>query len=91
VVQKREEANEVNNVPEIPIYQGNAESAKLLHGYGVEKASLKALELKKKPIVFRSTGVMQSVSLDIRGAAQSHSPECLCWAGSSYLCEQYFL
>jgi len=35
--QKREYVSEVNNVPEIPIYRGNADRAKLPHGYVAEK------------------------------------------------------
>jgi hypothetical protein len=43
-VQKREY---VNNVPEIQIYRGNADRAKLPHGYVAEKTNQRALELKK--------------------------------------------
>jgi hypothetical protein len=57
-VQKREYVNEVNNVPKIPIYRGNADRAKLPHGYVAEKTNPGASELKK-PIVFRSIGFMQ--------------------------------
>ncbi|MFO8164730.1 MAG: hypothetical protein R6T98_09375 [Desulfatiglandales bacterium] len=45
--------------PQAPIYRGNAEGAKLPHGYVAEKTSPGAPELKKKPIVFRSRGIMQ--------------------------------
>jgi hypothetical protein len=33
-----------------PIYRGNAEGAKLPHGYVAEKTNPRALELKKSPL-----------------------------------------
>jgi len=55
--------------PQAPIYWGNAEGAKLPHGYVAEKTNPGALELKKKPIVFRSRGVMQrSLPIMLRSA-----------------------
>jgi len=80
VVQKREYVNEVNHIPEIPIYRGTADRAKLPHGYGADKTSPGAPVsgpirpggdsapegrtyvpegTEKKPIVFRSIGIMQ--------------------------------
>ncbi|MFO8163792.1 MAG: hypothetical protein R6T98_04590 [Desulfatiglandales bacterium] len=35
--------------PQAPIYRGNAEGAKLPHGYVAEKTNPGALELKKSP------------------------------------------
>ncbi|MGM0383494.1 MAG: hypothetical protein ACQEQO_08390 [Thermodesulfobacteriota bacterium] len=69
MVQKREYVNEVNNVPEIPIYRGHADRAKfisggLTHEYIAEKTNPRASAsgpegTEKKPIVFRSIGAMQ--------------------------------
>jgi hypothetical protein len=47
LLQKREYDNEVNHVPEIPMYQGTADRAKLPHGYVAEKTRPGALKLKK--------------------------------------------
>jgi len=68
VVQKREYVNEVNNVPDIPIYRGKAEREKLHHGYVAEKTSPRASAYapegtEKKPIVFRLRGVIQKSQL----------------------------
>jgi hypothetical protein len=49
---KREYVNAFNNVPDIPIYRGNAERAKRPHGYVAEKTNPGASELKKSPSSF---------------------------------------
>ncbi len=46
---KGEYINQFNDVPKLPIYRGNAERAKLPHGYVAQKTNPGALELKKSP------------------------------------------
>ncbi|MFO8163039.1 MAG: hypothetical protein R6T98_00715 [Desulfatiglandales bacterium] len=69
VVQKREEVNEADNVPEIPTYRGTADRAKfisggLTHGYVAEKTNPGALELKKSPLSLDQEGLCKGLILN---------------------------
>jgi len=49
--------------PQAPIYRGNAEGAKLPHGYVAEKTSPRALELKKSPSSLRKYELCKALIL----------------------------
>jgi hypothetical protein len=58
--------------PQAPIYRGNAEGAKLPHGYVAEKTSPGAPELKKSPSSFDKRGVLQrshNMARDVKAMA----------------------
>ncbi|MFO8162919.1 MAG: hypothetical protein R6T98_00105 [Desulfatiglandales bacterium] len=48
--------------PQDPIYRGNAEGAKLPHGYVAEKTNPGALELKKSPSSLDQEGLCKGLS-----------------------------
>ncbi|MFO8165835.1 MAG: hypothetical protein R6T98_15045 [Desulfatiglandales bacterium] len=48
--------------PQAPIYRGNAEGAKLPHGYVAEKTSPGALELKKSPSSLDQEGLCKGLA-----------------------------
>jgi hypothetical protein len=48
--------------PQAPIYRGNAEGAKLPHGYVAEKTSPGALELKKSPSSLDQEGLCKGLN-----------------------------
>ncbi|MFO8163088.1 MAG: hypothetical protein R6T98_00970 [Desulfatiglandales bacterium] len=47
--------------PQAPIYRGNAEGAKLPHGYVAEKTNPRALELKKSPSSLDQEGLCKGL------------------------------
>ncbi|MFO8164863.1 MAG: hypothetical protein R6T98_10075 [Desulfatiglandales bacterium] len=49
--------------PQDPIYRGNAEGAKLPHGYIAEKTSPGASELKKSPLSLDQEGLCKGLIL----------------------------
>ncbi|MFO8163747.1 MAG: hypothetical protein R6T98_04350 [Desulfatiglandales bacterium] len=47
--------------PQAPIYRGNAEGAKLPHGYVAEKTNPRASELKKSPLSLDQEGLCKGL------------------------------